>query len=385
VLGRWTHTRATGASLQVQAYYDASHRDETIGIYDRSTWDIDAQYHVTLGARHNLVTGGGYRSIDEVMEGRGGYSFTPNRVTSNIVNAFAQDTIALAGSRVEVTLGAKYENNTFAGSGFQPTTRALWKVTPQQRLWASAARAIRIPSLIDRGLHVEYPPTMLPGGIPMTVGALGNPEFGSEQLFNAEIGYRLNLGSMVSIDAVGFRGRYDDLQTYEPLEPVLVPPRTPLTPPELKVLTQVQNVLSADTAGVELTARAQLTRTWEIDGAFSTFHLTPQANGSRDQNALAADGNVPAIQWRAHSSFPLGLRGQGDLHLFRVGHIASLGVPAYTRLDARVEWPLTSQLSVSVIGQNLTNHAHAEFSGHGTNLQSTLVPRSASVKLAWRF
>ena len=206
-LARWTYTQSAGASLQVQAYYDESHRDETIGVYDRSTWDVDAQYHVTLGTRHNLVAGGGYRHIDEVLEGRGGYAFTPNRVTSNIFNAFAQDTIAMARSRVEVTLGAKYENNTYAGSGFQPTTRVLWKVTPQQRLWASAARAIRIPSLIDRGLHVEYPPTMLPNGISLTAGALGNPEFGSEHLFNAEIGYRLNLGSRVSIDAVGFSGR----------------------------------------------------------------------------------------------------------------------------------------------------------------------------------
>jgi iron complex outermembrane recepter protein len=385
VLGRWTHTRALGASLQVQAYYDQSHRDETIGIYDRSTWDLDAQYHVTLGSRHDLVAGGGYRHIDEVIEGRGGYSFTPNRVRPIIVNGFAQDTIGMAGSRVELTLGAKYENNTFAGSGFQPTTRLLWKVTSQQRLWASAARAIRIPSLIDRGLYVEYPPVLMPNGIPMTVGAIGNADFNSEHLFNAEVGYRLNLGSMVSIDAVGFSGRYDDLQTYEPVEPVLTPSPVFSAPAELKVLRRVQNVLSADTAGAELTGRLQLTRIWEIDGAFSAFHLTPHGNGSRDVNAIAYDGQAPRTQWRAHSSFPLGPRGQADLHLFHVGPIDGLQVAAYTRLDVRLEWPLTNQLSVIASGQNLTNHAHAEFSGHETNLQSTLVPRSAGLRLAWRF
>jgi iron complex outermembrane receptor protein len=384
VLGRWTHTRPSGKSLQVQGYYDSGDRDETIGIYQRSTWDIDAQYHATVGARHDLVAGGGYRLIEEVLEGRSGYTFTPGQARPLIVNVFAQDTIALAQRRVELTLGAKYENNTFAGAGFQPTARVLWKLTSQQRLWASAARAIRIPSLIDRGMHLEYPPTVLPNGLLMIAGAIGNPDFRSEHLFNSEIGYRLNLGSMASIDAVGFAGRYSDLQTYEPLEPVLTPPDR-LGPPQLKALAQLENVLSADTAGAELTARLQLTPTWEIDGSVSTFHLTPHLNGSRDLNAASYDGRVPTFQWRAHSAFPILLRGQADVHLFRVGAIDALSVPAYTRLDARLEWPLTSQLSVIASGQNLTNRAHAEFSGHENNLQSTLVPRSGSLRLAWRF
>jgi iron complex outermembrane receptor protein len=383
VLGRWTRTRASGGSLQVQGYYDRSHRNELIGTYDRSTWDIDAQYHVTLGSRHDVVAGGGYRHIDEVLEGRAGYSFTPDHVEPKIVNVFAQDTIAVAGSRVEITLGAKYENNTFAGSGFQPTARMLWKLTPQQRVWASAARAIRIPSLIDRGLHVEYPPTTLPGGITMTAGAIGNPQFGSEHLLNTEAGYRVNLSSRFSLDLVAFAGRYDDLQTYEPLAPVMSS-ASPFAAPQLTVLTQIQNVLRADTSGAELTGRVQLADTWEIDGGVSAFHLTPHANGSLDSNAIAYDGRIPQAQWRAHSSFPF-WRGQADLHLFRVGPIDGLSVPAYTRLDARVEWPLTRQVSLVASGQNLTNRAHAEFAAHETNMESTLVPRSAALKIAWHF
>jgi iron complex outermembrane receptor protein len=302
-----------------------------------------------------------------------------------ILNVFAQDTIALAARRVELTLGAKYENNTFAGAGVQPTVRVLWKATPQQRLWAATARAIRIPSLIDRGLRVEYPPTLLPNGVVMVAGALGSPDVRSEHLFNTEVGYRLNLGSVVSIDTVGFAGRYTDLQNYEPLEPVFVPPSGPFTPPQITALAQTSNILSANTAGAEITGRLQLARTWEIDGTFSSLRVTPQTNGSRAPGAATFGGQVPRFQWRAHSSFPIASRGQADVHLFRVGAIETLDVRAYTRLDARIEWPLTTQLSIIASGQNLTNHAHAEFSGHETNLQSTLVPRSAGLKIAWRF
>jgi outer membrane receptor protein involved in Fe transport len=216
----------------------------------------------------------------------------------------------------------------------------------------------------------------------MSVGAIGNPEFGSEHLLNAEAGYRLNLSSRLSIDAVGFAGRYDDLQTYEPVAPVMA--TALFAAPRLTVLTQLQNTMRADTSGAELTGRLQVTETWEIDAGFSAFHLTPYADGSLDTNAVTYDGRVPQMQWRAHSSFALG-RGQADLHLFRVGPIDGITVPAYTRLDARLEWPLTRQVSLVASGQNLTNRAHAEFSGHETNLQSTLVPRSAGLRLAWRF
>jgi type II secretory ATPase GspE/PulE/Tfp pilus assembly ATPase PilB-like protein len=38
--------------------------------------------------------------------------------------------------------------------------------------------------------------------------------------------------------------------------------------------------------------------------------------------------------------------------LFRVGEIPQVGVPAYTRVDARVERPLTRALTAAIAGQN---------------------------------
>ena len=83
--------------------------------------------------------------------------------------------------------------------------------------------------------------------------------------------------------------------------------------------------------------------------------------------------------------FPSSRAAQADVHLFRTGSLPQLEVDAYTRLDARVEWALTGQLSAVVSGQNLLHGTHPEFRGHETNMQSTLVPRSAGVRLVWRF
>ncbi len=395
VVGRWTRTGNKGASFQLQTYFDSAHREEAIGSYTRRTWDLDAQYHTALGDRHDLVAGGGYRHIVESMTGQSGYTFSPDRVRPLILNGFAQDAISLANRRVELTLGAKFENNTFAGFGFQPNARILWMVTPAQRIWAATSRALRTPSLIDRGLHVEYPleamgrsarvqvsSRVAAAAIPTIVGALGNPEFSSEHLVDTEAGYRFNLGSRWSVDFVGFAGRYDDLQTYEPLAPVV---EVVDGIRQAKVFARYENLLRADTNGAEVATRIQLKDGWQVDGAFTAFHLTPHANGSRDQAVQLYEGHAPSRQWRAHLALPLFARGQADVHLFRTGSIAQLKVEPYTRLDARVEWSLTGRLAAVASGQNLIGPAHSEFRGHETNIQSTLVPRNLELRLVYRF
>ena len=69
LLGRWTHTRAGGASLQVQSFVDIADRQEPVGNYHRQAFDVDTQYHTALGAHHDLVAGAGYRFIDETFDG----------------------------------------------------------------------------------------------------------------------------------------------------------------------------------------------------------------------------------------------------------------------------------------------------------------------------
>jgi iron complex outermembrane recepter protein len=382
VLGRWTHARDSGASLQLQTFLDVAHRKEAIGEYHRQTVDLDTTYHATPHRRHDVVIGGGYRFIAEAMDGGNGYSYTPDRARETLLNAFAQDEIAMANRRVGLTLGAKLENDTFAGTSFQPTARVRWNVTPSQRIWAGVSRALRTPSLIDRGLSVQFPPVTQPDGMSLVYVTIGNPKVDDEQLLDAEAGYRLDINARAAIDVAGFVGRYDGLMTYEPQSPTVSLLRGL---PRVTVVTQFTNTLQATTSGVELAGRVRLTDAWQIDGALSTFHLTGDASASHDPNAASYDGHAPAYQWRGHSAFSLGPRAQADVLLFYVGALGQVGTPAYTRADARVEWKLTRQLSAVAQGQNLFNRVHAEFNGNDTNIIATQVPRSAGLHLAWRF
>ncbi|MEO8523027.1 MAG: TonB-dependent receptor, partial [Acidobacteriota bacterium] len=389
VLGRWTRRRVNGATLQLQSFVDVAHRREAIGEYQRGTGDLDAVYHTSLGPRHDLVLGGGYRYIREAMDGGSGYRFTPNRAQQHLVNAFVQDEIALAGNRVVATLGAKVEQATGVGASLQPTARLMWHLSPAQHLWGAVSKAVRTPSLIDRGIHIDYPAavqTTVPGdpaaGIPVAISVQGNPAARNERLISTEAGYRLDIGWRAVVDLTGFVGRYRHLQTAEPSAPDL---RFIDGHPIIAVTAMTQNLLDAETKGAEISARVTVSSAWQLDGSLSVFDLTPHPDAaSHDPIAATADGDAPAYQWRGHSALSLGSRAKTDVLLLYVGPLARLAIPAYTRADVRFEWALTSRLAAVVQGQNLLSPSHQEFLMDPMTMVSTRVPRSARVQLVWR-
>ena len=78
-LGRWTHTRAGGASLQIQSYVDIARPEEPVGDYERHA--VRRRHALPHCARehHDVVAGASYRFNQERFDGRVGFSLTPPR------------------------------------------------------------------------------------------------------------------------------------------------------------------------------------------------------------------------------------------------------------------------------------------------------------------
>ncbi|MEO8678407.1 MAG: TonB-dependent receptor [Vicinamibacterales bacterium] len=379
LLARWTHTGAGGATLQVQSFVDFADRREPVGHYSRHAFDFDTQYHTALGAHQDVVFGGSYRFVGEALVGRNGFSLTPPDDDDALWTAFFQDEIAAYDNRLAVTFGAQVQHDTDSGTGVQPTARVMWKVHPRQRLWAATSRALRTPSLADRGLRLDYPPVPGPGGLPLVVRVLGNPAASTETFVDVEAGYRLE-ATVASIDVTGFAGHYGQLQTQEPGAPVVefVPS------PRILVTAQFGNLLEATTRGIEVAARWTPLPTWHLDGSYTAFALTPHlAAASLDPKAAAEDGSSPRQQWQLESVWSPDARATLAVALFHVGRLEQLQVAPYTRADITAEWRFTKRLSVMAIGQNLFDAAHAEFGATGSLLLGTQVPRSASVRVRW--
>jgi iron complex outermembrane receptor protein len=382
VLGRWTHTRASGASLQIQSFADIASRLEPVGDYRRRAFDVDTQYHTALGAHQDVVAGAGYRFIDEEFLGHVYLTMNPAQDHSSLLTAFMQDEIELLRNRLAVTLGSQVQYDSESGAGVQPTARVMWKALPRQRLWAAVSRALRTPSLDEHAVRLVYPPVASASGLPLIVSSLGNPAAETETLVDAEAGYRLEIGTAASIDVTGFVGRYDHLVTNEVGAPIVqfVPS------PQIIVTSRVGNQLNATTRGVEVAGHWTPVRAWRFDGSYTALHVTPQlAVTSQDPLAASADGSAPRAQWQVRTVFSPGTRASLDVALFHVGPIEQLQVAAYTRADVSAEWRFSRRVSAMVIGQNLLDAAHAEFAGNQSLLLPTQVPRSASLRLRWTF
>jgi iron complex outermembrane receptor protein len=379
VMGRWTHTQSSGSLFQVQAFRTNRQRDESTLTNAEDISDVELQYRTALGARHDLVFGGGYR--DDSLQTSPTFTLDIPSSKNRIVNTFVQDEIAL-GRRVKVTVGSKLERESLAGWGVLPSVRVMWDVTPTtQRAWAAVSRARRSPSAAERDMRIYY--AIIPGasGVPLVFGNVGNPDFQTELLTEVEGGYRFQIASKAAFDVTAFRGSYEHLSTKEPIAPVFKTAPEPL----LFVATQYQNLLNATTTGVEISGHWTPADWWRLDASYSGFHITPRPDvTSKDTAMVAYDGNAPQHQWQLHTSFWPTPRLQFDGSLYRVGALRQMGAEAYTRADARVEFKINTRLSAIAAGQNLLDSAHAEYPLFQT-LMNTAMPRAINVSLSWKF
>jgi iron complex outermembrane receptor protein len=384
-LGRWTFTRQGGSALQVQAFvdFDSVRNNLPAKLNTENTADVDLNYHTKLGARHDVVVGGGYRHSNQSFGEVPGFSVVPGESSTTLANTFAQDEIAL-GRRVTVTLGSKAEHDSVAGWNLQPTVRGMWTLAPSQHVWAAVSRALRSPSAYDVGVRAEIPGPSA-GGLPTVVAVRGNPDYQTEKLRNAEVGYRISLGPAVAIDVTAFRGHYSDLPLLMPSAPSL---DFSTGTPRLIVPMRLENLLETDTIGQEISTRWMPSKRFNLDGSYSFLRIdrhTDRVSGAVTAQAL--DDITPRHQWQLHSTAWLTPRIELGASLYYVGRVSNLDIPAYTRADLRFAVNISERLSVAVTGENLTNREHAESvgDGAGTGIVPTLVPRSAGAQLVWKF
>lgn len=330
ILGRWTRPLA-GGELQLQAYYDRFERDEP-GARERSdTWDLSVQHALDLG-RHRLVFGAGHRAIDSRFAAAPGRAFLdpPDRMLT-LTNVFVQDQITLREG-LTLTLGAKFEDNSFSGEEFLPNARLAWRRPGGDLLWGAVSRASRTPNRIERDLT-------LPGFL---VGA----DFQSETVTAYELGYRANPLPRLSFSINAFYNVYDDLRTVS------------ITPGTFFPLN-LSNNGDAETWGVEAWGSYDVSVAWRLSAGVST--LTKDYDGAPtpdDISGLVSIGDDPDYQVTVRSQHDLTDTVELDVRLRAVDDLAVQD--GYVEADARLGWRLTDQLELSLTGRNLIEDRRVE-------------------------
>ena len=358
LLGRWTQTYGENSDLQVQAYYDHTHRSIPESFTQTlDTYDVDVQRKFMLGNSNLIVYGLGYRDVDDDITNTPAQQFLPPHVSRSTYNAFAQDEITLLPDVLHFTGGTKVEHNDYTGWEIEPSGRFSWTPNKQQTVWTAVSRAVRTPSRVDSDL---FSPKID-----------GGPDVVSEVLVAYELGYRVQVTSRFNGSVATYYNVYDDLSSLEPVNP---PSPFPV---------ERSNGFEGHSTGAELTADYQVNTSWRLRAGYNELrvHTSPQP-GTLATPQTRSNAHDPNHQASLRSMLDLSSSWEFDADLRYVSQIANQSLPGYTEMGLRLGWHPVAAWEFSVDGQNLLHSKHAEFNTPGSRRE---IPRSVYGKTVWRF
>jgi iron complex outermembrane recepter protein len=397
LLGRWTHAYDGGAETSVQVYYDAFRHRARRTAYDRrfrdnadlgrdaarmDTFDLDVQHRLASRGRHEIIAGAGFRLTRDYKRDRNVfYTLRPKTRYTHIYSGFVQDDITLLPEVLTVTVGAKFEYNSYTNGEIQPTARLLWRPTRRQSVWAAVSRAVRIPARIERDGHVRL--GTLPRGAMRPVRSKGlivwggADSFDAEQLTACELGYRVSLTDTLSLDTAAFLNVYRDLRTLEP-GPVVRRTGYPLL-----TLTSA-NKMDGKTYGLESAANWQARPWWRLQAAFTWLQMNLDAKtGSRAARSTVDEKLSPSTQVSVRSLMDISRKLELDTGLYFVDDIPGLDIRRYANLTVRLGWKPIPSCELSLIGQNLLDRTHNEFSDEIYQRAENRVRRTFYGRITW--
>jgi iron complex outermembrane receptor protein len=360
LLASWSRHAPGGSSLHVQTYFDRTERDDPISFRDRmDILDVEFQHGIPF-KRQSLLWGGGYRQARDETENGFLVAFIPGTRNLHWENLFVQDEIKLHAN-VNLTLGVKLDRNIYTGTEVLPSLRIAWKPASDQLLWASASRAVRAPSRIDK----EF---FFPGSPPYLI--TGGPDFVSEISNVFEVGYRAQPTSAASFSVTVFHHRHENLRSGE-------------QQPDGSF--QVQNGTAGWTTGLEAWGNLQVTDRWRLSGGLvelrQHFWTKP---GFHDPDGAVDLGNDPRHQWSLRSTVTVTSTLEFNVMVRAIGELPAPRIPGYTAVDASLDWQANPHFELSVFVKNLFGAGHVEFAP-GPVVAASDYGRSAMVKLLWRW
>jgi iron complex outermembrane receptor protein len=369
LFARWQRKVSGRSRTQLQIYYDSYNREDQQLPLALDTVDVDFQHQYTLSDRQELVWGVGYRFSEHTARSTELTRLTP-RFDTNLFSAFLQDEFAMAGNRVHLSIGSRFEHNSFTGFEIEPTLRLVWQPGTRASTWLAVSRAVRTPSLVERGVSAVNSIMATPGLPPIRVTILGDPSFKSETVLAYEAGQRFEYNGRLSFDLAAFYNLYDNLRSSIPGAPTFSV--SPI--PHLELPVTLGNAFAGHTYGAEIAANWTISERWKLAGSYSWLHVVLHP----------ADGVSPRHQFQVRSYFDLTKTVQLDSAIFMTGRLPNPRIRAYVRGDVRLGWRPSPSVEFSIGARDLLDPEHTEFYSSRSVLPEQ-VQRDVYAKFVWRF
>ncbi|NEX22855.1 TonB-dependent receptor [Thiorhodococcus mannitoliphagus] len=371
LLARWTRQQGLDSGMELKAYYDQTRRSNWTLTEVRDIFDVDFQQYLTLAEKHLLVWGVGYRlTRDDISVTTGSaLEIDPSQRNDSTWSFFIQDDFSPLSDNFHLIVGSKFEHNDYTGWEVMPTIRMLWNASPTTNVWAAVSRAVRITSRFNSDSYID-------AGV---IVVSGNPDLESERLTAYEVGLRMRPTERFSFDLTTFFNDYDQLQGYE-------------TSADGR-LTVSQNVGRGEGYGIELASNWDVTSIWRLKLAYSWLRMelaTDDPVSGTSILSLISDDSAPRNQVSLRSWLDLRSDLELDVNFYYVDELINFDTAAYPRLDIRLGWQVRPDLELSLVGKNLLDDTHPEFSKFGGNsepegLVYTQVERSLMLQAKWFF
>jgi iron complex outermembrane recepter protein len=372
---RYETVRADGTGLIAQAYFDRTLRTHGFIGETRDTIDLDLVDRFNLGGSNLFSVGAGFRwSPFNVISNVAGEGLVPPTGVDHIYTGFLQDEIRL-GQTVNLTVGAKLQQNNYNGFDALPSGRLLWSPNDKQSLWGGITRSVTTPSDIEENFLLQASsPTLV-------IQLTGNHHFKSENVLGYELGYRGTVNAHLYFDVSGFWNQYSQLQSFGP-EVVSTSGSTTY------ITIQYTNQISGSASGLEVAPQIAIGAFWRLNLAYSYLNSDfqaagPTSNVSDSGSVSTYDKSSPKHQAELQSMIDLPWKFQFDQTYRFISALPAQKVPAYQTADVHISRPLGNNFLIEGVGQNLFQPHHYEW-GTGDPTQPLVgIERAGYVRLSF--
>ncbi len=366
ILTQWSGTIDAGSEWSLQLYYDYQDNDLIILNERRDTADLDFQYRFSLSERHEFLVGLGYRFTGDKLtkSDSDNFAFIPKSRDADTVSAFVQDDITLKPDTLRLTLGSKFEYNDYTGDEIQPTARLTWTPNEKNTVWMAVSRAVRTPARFEADADIDF---FILDPMTFQINQLiirGDDDVDSEELIAYEAGYRILLGSDVSLDVTAFYNDYDQLLT------------TNFVSPTVGVF---DNNGDGETYGAEILVAWKPADWWLIESSYSFLQI--QLHGALGPT----EGDSPHHKVYTRSLIDLPGNFEFDSALRYLDTLPNQNNPAYFALDLRLGWQPNDAITFDIGAQNLLDNHHPEFGAGQFLSQITEVRPNYYARLTYKF
>jgi iron complex outermembrane receptor protein len=357
ILGRLTHEINTGSDVTLQGYYDDVNRElDFLGSsLHTQTFDIDFQHNLAIGERNDITWGLGYRFINSVWGNSFLISYNPENYYESVYSGFLQDKITLIEDKLFFTIGSKLEHNDFSGYEWEPSVRLAWTPTANQTVWAAVSRAVRTPNQTDQNINLVAYAT--PG---FAATEQGQASATANVVTTYEMGYRIQPKENISLDIAGFVNEYKRLDSSSTGTPYFDSFGNEYFP------SLNTNNSSGESQGIEVAATWEATKYLKLSAGYTLYYSAEDVVGT-PVGVTALNGPNQQFNLRSYVDLPHNVQWDTMLYTvealpYVVDQYGNVGIPGYARLDTRLGWTPITGLDLSLIGQNLLQSEHVEYS-----------------------